>query len=65
MPLHDWQFWVVTLLMLWGLWVLLRAIVPARRKAGDADPSCPNCASGEAASQGPRRVSLTIERKKL
>lgn len=32
MPLGDWQFWVVTLLALGGVWMLVRAVVPKKRR---------------------------------
>jgi hypothetical protein len=31
-PLDDWQFYAVTAAMLWGAWVMYRAIVPRRRR---------------------------------
>lgn len=63
MPWHDWEFWVVTLLAMWGLFVLLRPFMP-RRKGDNSAPSCPNCASGSAVAK-PRRVMLTIEKKRV
>ena len=61
MPLGDWQFWVVTLLGLGGLYLVIRPFLP-RKKKGDG---CPTCASGSAAmkKKRPRRVSLTVENK--
>jgi hypothetical protein len=60
MPLHDWQFWIVTALAVLGGWRMFRLIVPAKR-AGDS--SCHSCPSG-AASGGPKkRVTLTIEQQ--
>lgn len=44
MPWHDWQFWVVTAIMAWGAWVLVRQLLP--KKDG---PACGNCAAGAAA----------------
>ncbi|MCP3902471.1 MAG: hypothetical protein GY715_02450 [Planctomycetes bacterium] len=32
MPLDDWQFYVVTAAALWGLWALVRTIMPRKRK---------------------------------
>jgi hypothetical protein len=66
MPLHDWQFWIVTLLAIGGAWMLIRAIAPRRSKSID-DPACPNCAAGSAAasSKTKRRVPLTIEKKRV
>jgi hypothetical protein len=65
MPWHDWEFWIVTLLAVWGGWVLLRPFMP-RKKGGTSAPACPNCASGSgAAAAKPRRVALTIEKKRI
>jgi hypothetical protein len=63
MPWNDWQFWLVSLLAVWGLWVLARPFLP-RKRAASASTSCPNCASGSAAAK-PRRVALTIEKKRV
>jgi hypothetical protein len=30
LPIHDWQFWVVTLIALFALWFVLRRALPAR-----------------------------------
>lgn len=68
MPFGDWQFWLVTLLALWGLWVMARPFLPRRKVSPDEQAACPNCASGSAASKKkktPRRVPLTIERRKV
>lgn len=64
MPLHDWQFWMVTLLALGAIWMLVRTIAPRRSKSID-DPACPNCGSGSAASKSKKRVSLTIEKRRV
>ena len=32
MPWSDWQFWVVTVAMLIGLWRVFRALVPRKKK---------------------------------
>jgi hypothetical protein len=64
MPLHDWQFWIVTLLALGGGWIVMRTVLPARRRNATGDPTCPNCASGSAAQHTKRRVALTIDRRK-
>jgi hypothetical protein len=66
MPFRDPQFWIVTILALAGLWILLRPFIPrSRRTAGSsASASCPNCASGSAAAK-PRRVALTIDKKRI
>ena len=60
MPFDDWQFYVVTLVALWGLWALLRPFLPRDRKA---EPGCPTCASGSAAGRK-KRAPLTIHGKK-
>ena len=44
MPLLDWQFYAVTLAMLWGLWTVVRQFLP---KPGA--PACGGCAAGSAA----------------
>ncbi len=31
MPWADWQFWVVTLAAVGGMWLLARVLVPRRR----------------------------------
>jgi hypothetical protein len=65
MPWNDWQFWIVSALAIGGLWIVMRTIVPARRRRAVEDPACPNCASGGASSRPPRRrVQLTIDRRK-
>jgi hypothetical protein len=48
MPLNDWQFWVVTILAILGLWLAKRAIWPGKR--------------GGAGKK--KRVQLTIEKRK-
>jgi hypothetical protein len=63
MPWRDWEFWIVTLLACWGLWILARPFVPRKKSEGES-PACPNCASG-AARATPRRVALTIEKKRI
>jgi hypothetical protein len=32
MPLHDWQFWVVSVAALWGAWAMTRQLLPLKRK---------------------------------
>ena len=34
MPWSDWQFWVVTVLMLIAVWLVFRSVVPKRRSRG-------------------------------
>jgi hypothetical protein len=31
MPWRDWQFWVVTLAAVGGLWTLVRVLIPRRK----------------------------------
>ena len=61
MPFGDWQFWVVTIIGLVGLWLVIKPLLPRKAK----DDGCPHCASGAAASRKKkgRRVALTVERK--
>jgi len=67
MPWRDWQFWLVSALAIWGLWVLARPFIPRRKSAGDDEPACPNCASGSSASKKKtaRRVALTVDRRRI
>lgn len=51
-PVHDWQFWVVTAAALWGVFTLVRTVWPKRKKSGEGAPPCPRCASGTAACAG-------------
>jgi hypothetical protein len=65
MPWTDWEFWLVTVLALGGLWLLARPFLPSRKSKAE-DASCPNCASSASAGKSRRRrVILTIERKKM
>lgn len=79
MPWHDWQFWLVSALAVWGAWVVARPLLPrgvrtwrVRGRAAEADQSCPGCpsgsGSGSAAARGKpkrRRVALTVERRRV
>lgn len=66
MPLHDWQFWVVSLLALWGLWLLARPLLPVRKSSNADEAGCPNCASGAASSKKRQhRVALTVDRRRV
>lgn len=49
MPYTDWQFWVVTLAMIWGFVTLVRQLWPRRE-----GPACGNCAAGAAACSRPK-----------
>ncbi len=64
MPWRDPQFWIVTMLALAGLWILARPFLPRKAPADGSIPSCPGCASGSATSK-PRRVALTIDKKRI
>jgi hypothetical protein len=59
MPISDWQFWVVTIIGLVGLWLVIKPLLPKR---GGSD-GCTHCGSGNAAKKKSRRVALTVERK--
>lgn len=66
MPLHDWQFWVVTVLVSLAVYALARTFLPRRRAESTGDASCPTCPSGGARSRKRgRRVALTIDRKRI
>ena len=58
MPIGDWQFWIVTLAGLLGLWLIVKPFMPRRSK----QTGCAHCASGTAASRKKRgaKVSLTV-----
>lgn len=62
MPWRDWQFWFVSALALLGVWTLARPFLS--RRATPVDSGCPNCATGSAAAK-PRRVALTVEKKRV
>jgi hypothetical protein len=38
MPLGDWQFWVVTVVALAGLWLVIRTVAPRRKGTGPKVP---------------------------
>lgn len=57
MPIADWQFWVVTLVALWGLWCTIRLIVPRR-----SDRGCSSCGSTR---KREAHVGLTVERRRI
>ncbi len=63
MPWHDWQFWIVSIFAVGGLWLLLRPFLLRKRGASDAG-SCSNCAT-PSTSVKPRRVNLTIEKRRV
>ncbi|MCI0365893.1 MAG: hypothetical protein L0Y44_00045 [Phycisphaerales bacterium] len=65
MPIRDWQFWLVSLLALYGLWLLARPLLPFRRAKSD-DAACPSCSSGSATPRKTQhRVALTIGRRRI
>jgi hypothetical protein len=61
MPLDDWQFYVVTAVVLWAIWRLVRPLLSSRRSA---NVGCPTCASG-AAARRPKRTQLTLMGREL
>lgn len=34
MPWGDWQFWLVTVLAIVGLWMVVKPLLPKRRRSG-------------------------------
>ena len=56
MPLLDWQFWVVTLAMLWGFWTAARQFLPKK-----GAPACGGCAAGSAACARARVMAEVVE----
>ena len=36
----DWQFWLVTLAAVWGIWSVIRQLLPAKSKE---EPPCAHC----------------------
>jgi hypothetical protein len=57
MPLHDWQFWVVTIAAAVGLWFAFRPLFPKRRGKPRRD--------GRPATGASTRATLTIEGKRV
>lgn len=60
LPFGDWQFYAVTILALWGAWMVARPFLPSKKRSG----GCPTCASGSAASTKRRKTPLTIGGKR-
>ena len=54
-PVHDWQFWVVTVAALLGAWRVLRTLLAVARTPKGETPACPGCDSCGAASSAPAR----------
>lgn len=61
LPLHDWQFYVVTAAMLGAIWLVIRPLLPRK----DGTVGCPNCADGVASKKRAHRTDLTINRKRI
>ncbi len=63
MPWLDWQFYLVSLIGLVGLWFLVRPFLPsAGRDDGSGGGACPGCGSGKAAQRAKKKkASLTLE----
>lgn len=59
MPLHDWQFWVVTIAAAIGLWFAFRPLFPRRRGMRRHNGGTAN---GKGAST---RATLTLEGKRV
>jgi len=57
MPIHDWQFYVVTIAALCGLWALLAPLTSARRNSG-------RCRCCDPAPARTRRTPLTLNGRK-
>ena len=56
-PVDDWQFWAATAVAAACAWLVMRPLLPSRRKA----PDCPGCPSGERrAEPASRKATLTI-----
>lgn len=62
MPVHDWQFWVVTAAALVALLVVLRPFLPARK--GARSSACPGCGPGQAAARA-RKTQVTVSGRKM
>lgn len=63
MPVSDWQFWIVTLAAVYGLWRVIKIFLPRK----DKQAGCTHCASGAAASRKKRgaKVSLTVNNNQV
>ena len=55
-PLGDWQFWVVSIIALAGLFVVLKPLWPSRDRT-----SCGGC-NAKSPAKNSRRVRLTLGR---
>ena len=56
MPLGDWQFWVVTALVVWAAWTVVRPFLPIGRR----DEGCPGCGP-PTRRRGAKGTRLTVE----
>ena len=56
MPWTDWQFWIVTVFALGGLFVVIRPLIPGRNPSG----GCRTCPTSADPAVG-KRTTLTIE----
>lgn len=54
-PWADWQFYCVTLAAAWGLWIVVRQLVPTKK--GQA---CTSCATGAAARAKPKSSAESV-----
>jgi hypothetical protein len=55
MPFDDWQFWLVTLAAMWGVYALVRPFLPWRRRGSN----------GGRPPAMVKRSDLTVRGKKL
>ena len=57
MPWTEWQFWIVSLLALAGLYLVLRPLLPSK----GASPACSSCTSNPGVKK-PKLTPLTISK---
>ena len=60
LPLHDWQFWVATAIVLGALGFIARPFIARKRKS----TSCPGCPTASATSQS-KQANITIEGRRV
>jgi hypothetical protein len=61
MPIGDWQFLAVSLVAIAALAVIVRRIVPRRRRDGSkASPACDHCATNPGAETAAPRRTTTV-----
>jgi hypothetical protein len=64
LPLDDWQFWVVSGLVLSAIWLLVSPFLPRKKRRKPAP--CPGCPGGsEEKAAKPKHVDLTIGGKRV